>query len=52
MGKIIAIANQKAANAEARAAAAKKNAQQNKKKCRDVEIIRSDGSTYWGESCK
>tara|TARA_B110000114_G_C14913611_1_gene325591 strand:- start:133 stop:696 length:564 start_codon:yes stop_codon:yes gene_type:complete len=48
----IAIANQKAANAEARAAAAKKNAQQNKKKCRDVEIIRSDGSTYWGESCK
>ena len=21
------------------------------KKCRDVEIIRSDGSTYWGESC-
>ena len=21
------------------------------KKCRDVEIVRSDGSTYWGESC-
>jgi hypothetical protein len=39
---------QRARDAEAAAAAAKKN----KKKCRDVEIVRTDGSTYWGESCK
>mgnify|MGYP001185644529 CR=1 FL=1 len=38
---------QRARDAEAAAAAAKKN----QRKCRDAKIVRTDGSTYWGEVC-